>query len=52
MFTIPGPSKNLEYLLEQVEKAVASLTDPITGSPSYGQAVSGGIYVYLVTFSV
>jgi hypothetical protein len=27
--------------LEQIEKAIESLTDPITGSPSHGRSVSG-----------
>ena len=32
---------------EQIEKAIESLTDPITGSPSHGKSVSGIICLHV-----
>ena len=32
---------------EQIEKAIESLTDPITGSPSHGKSVSGFICLHV-----
>ena len=32
---------------EQIEKAIESLTDPIAGSPSHGQSVSGTICLHV-----
>ena len=34
-------------ILEQIERAIDSLTDPITGSPSYGELVSGIICLHV-----
>ena len=34
-------------ILEQIEKAIESLTDPITGSPSHGKLVSGIICLHV-----
>ena len=40
--TNPGPSRTVSFdVSDGVEQAIETLTDPITGSPSRGKAVSG-----------